>query len=210
MNKAKSYCSDPCGASSLPFWKTEMVYVPNNLIIVTEKEYQNGAARYKNGIDEPYFKLIHRMKQLETPILPDGFALTEIGVKEFARHIGVCYEEGGISETDLQEYKNHPVYDPFLWVAVKDELTGKTVATGIAELDARIGEGVLEWIQVSPTYRGKGLGAYLVNELLSRLKGKADFVTVSGKVKNRTNPLKLYENCGFSEKVIWHVVCVKP
>lgn len=107
-------------------------------------------------------------------------------------------------------YKNHPVYDPFLWVAVKDELTGKTVATGIAELDARIGEGVLEWIQVSPTYRGKGLGAYLVNELLSRLKGKADFVTVSGKIKNRTNPLKLYENCGFSEKVIWHVACVKP
>ena len=33
------------------------------------------------------------------------------------------------------------------------EALQKTVATGIAELDTRIGEGILEWIQVSPKYR---------------------------------------------------------
>lgn len=93
-----------------------------------------------------------------------------------------------------------------LWIAVKDNLTEKTVATGIAELDTRIGEGILEWIQVSPKYRRMGLGAFVVNELLNRMKGKADFVTVSGEVKNRTNPLALYERCGFSEKVIWHIL----
>ncbi len=38
------------------------------------------------------------------------------------------------------------------------------------------------------------------------MNGKADFVTVSGKVNNKTNPLALYERCGFSEKVIWHVL----
>ena len=93
-----------------------------------------------------------------------------------------------------------------LWLAVKDNLTEITVATGIAELDIRIGEGILEWIQVSPEYRHMELGTFVVNELLRRMKGNADFVTVSGKVNNKTNPLALYERCGFSEKVIWHVL----
>ncbi len=56
--------------------------------------------------------------------------------------------------------------------------TEKTAATGIAEFDVRIGEGILEWIQVSPEYRNRGLGAFVVNELLYRMQGKAGFVTV--------------------------------
>ena len=132
--------------------------------------------------------------------------LAEIGIADFARHIRECYAEGGISEADLQRYTSHPVYDPSLWLAIKDKRTEKTAATGIAEFDARIGEGILEWIQVSPKYRRMGLGAFVVNELLYRMKGKADFVTVSGRVNNKENPLTLYERCGFSEKVIWHVL----
>ena len=43
----------------------------------------------------------------------------------------------------------------------------------------------------------------IVNELLYRLKGQADFVTVSGDVNNEDNPLGLYEKCGFVDKRIW-------
>jgi hypothetical protein len=54
-----------------------------------------------------------------------------------------------------------------------------------------------------------GLGQCIVNELLSRLKDKADFVTVSGRVNNETQPERLYEQCGFSNKKNWHVLTRK-
>ena len=209
MMNRNIYLADPCNASSLPFWKTEIVTVPDFLKIVRDNEYRQNRNKYAAYSDEPYFKLIHRMQDLQKPIIPDRFSTVEIGVADFARHIGECYADGGISDADLKKYINHLVYDSTLWLAVKDNLTEKTVATGIAELDTRIGEGILEWIQVSPEYRRMGLGAFVVNELLFRMKGKADFVTVSGKVNNKTNPLALYERCGFSEKEIWHVFTKK-
>lgn len=203
------YLAEPCNVSSLPFWKTETVTIPDFLKIVRDNEYWQNRNKYAEYSDELYFKLIHRMQDLQKPILPDRFSTVEIGVADFARHIGECYADGGISEADLTKYKNHLVYNPALWLAVKDSLTGNIVATGIAELDTRIGEGILEWIQVSPKYRKQGFGTFVVNELLHRMKGKADFGTVSGKVNNKTNPLALYEHCGFSEMVIWHVLTKK-
>jgi GNAT superfamily N-acetyltransferase len=60
----------------------------------------------------------------------------------------------------------------------------------------------LEWIQVSPEHRGKGLGKFVVNELLWRMKDTAEFVTVSGKVDTPTNPRERYLECGFSDEKI--------
>ncbi|MBQ7669895.1 MAG: GNAT family N-acetyltransferase [Clostridia bacterium] len=209
MSYIDIYLADPVISSSLPFWKTETVTIPDFLKIVRDNEYRQNRNKYAAYSDEPYFKLIHRMQDLQKPILSNRFSIENISIADFSRHIGECYVDGGISEADLTEYINHPVYDSALWLAVKDSLTEKTVATGIAELDTRIGEGILEWIQVSPKYRRMGLGEFVVNELLYRMKGKADFVTVSGKVNNKTNPLALYEHCGFSEIVIWHVLTKK-
>ena len=59
-------------------------------------------------------------------------------------------------------YTARPVYDSALWLAIKDNQADEVVATGIAELDKEIGEGVLEWIQVSEQHRGYGLGKYVV------------------------------------------------
>ena len=104
------------------------------------------------------------------------------------------------------KYQNHAVYDQNLWIAVTERGQDKIVASGIAEIDADIKEGILEWIQVSPEHRGKGLGKFVVNELLWRMKDKAEFVTVSGKLDNPTNPRELYVSCGFSDEAIWHVM----
>ncbi|HHV46283.1 MAG TPA: GNAT family N-acetyltransferase [Tissierellia bacterium] len=82
----------------------------------------------------------------------------------------------------------------------------KPVALGIAELDKNVREGSLEWIQVIPEYRRRGLGQAVVNRLLLNFVGKADFVTVSGQVNNDTNPEKLYRKCGFQGNDIWHVI----
>ena len=93
-----------------------------------------------------------------------------------------------------------------LWLAVKEDCKGRIVATGIAELDREIDEGVLEWIQVSKEYRRCGLGSYLVLELLWRTKKTARFVTVSGRCENTDNPETLYRKCGFCGNDVWHIL----
>ena len=67
-------------------------------------------------------------------------------------------------------------------------------------------EGILEWIQVIPAYRKREVGTAIVNQLLYRLSLKANFATVSGKAKNKTQPERLYRKCGFVGNDIWHIL----
>ena len=89
---------------------------------------------------------------------------------------------------------------------MRNDRTGELAATGIAELDREIGEGILEWIQVSEDCRGRGLGRYLVSELLWRMRGRALFATVSGQCNNPSQPERLYRGCGFTGDDVWHVL----
>ena len=201
-----AYLQDPCGASSLPLWKTERVSVPENMAIIREDGFT--PEDYRDYEDSPYFKLLYKMDAREKPILREGFRLAACDMVAFARHIRACYGAGP-SEEELSAYKIHPVYCADLWVAVAEENSGQIVASGIGELDTRIGEGILEWIQVSPKYRRLGLGSFVVKELLWRLRDTAAFVTVSGRMENETNPFALYRSCGFSNSVVWHVLTKK-
>ena len=200
---AQEYLKDPCGASSLPFWKTEQLEIPAHISVIRDDRFD--AALY-GGTDEPYFKLVHTLERLERPPLAGLFEAVRCDAVDYARHIDECYAAEGISCDGLAACQKRPVYDPDLWIAVRDPADGRIVASGIADLDRRIGEGILEWIQVSPDYRRRGLGRYTVCELLRRMRGKARFVTVSGRMNNPCNPLKLYLSCGFVNPVIWHVV----
>ena len=87
-----------------------------------------------------------------------------------------------------------------------DERKGIPVGLGIAEVDRMIPEASLDWIQVLPEYRGKGLGECIVLELLDRLRGRVEFTTVSGEVENQSNPEGLYRRCGFGGDGIWWVL----
>lgn len=200
---AEEYLKDPCGASSLPFWKTEQTEIPQGMKIVPEDQFDAAACK---GTAEPYFRLICRPAECVQPEMPEGFETVVCSVDEYAQHINSCYELEGVTPQEVNEWRLRPVYDPELWIAVKDRKNGKIAATGIAEIDRRIGEGILEWIQVSPEYRRRGLGQYVVKELLCRMKEKAGFVTVSGKMKNENNPYGMYTACGFGEGKVWVVV----
>ncbi len=154
-----------------------------------------------------YFRLIHRYTS-EPAVKPvPGFRLEKVDpsnqLASVAELIGRCYETIHPSEETVHGWSNHRVYDPELWVWAWDEHTGQPAGLGIAEADRRIGEGSLEWIQVLPEYRGRGMGRLLVQELLSRLGSRAGFVTVSGEVDNKTNPESLYRACGFTGIDIW-------
>lgn len=203
---AEQYLADPCGTSSLPYWKTEQFAMPEGICVCRDDAFSTQSIE---GVDEPYFKLMHDLRQVQPAALPAGFRLVSAGVADFARHINSCYGAEGLSEAELLAYRRRQTYNPALWLAVADAGNGALAATGIGELDARIGEGILEWIQVSPAYRRRGLGRFLVCELLRRMQGRAQFATVSGRVNNPDMPFALYTACGFKNPVIWHVVRTK-
>lgn len=201
----ETYLQNPCGASSLPLWKTNCIQVPDDLLIMREDDPRIpfiDQACY----DTLYYKLIHHMEHIEQPTLPDGYRFVCHDATALSDHISSCFEREGASVAELESYRDHPGYSPDLWLAIVDEQTDRIIASGIAEIDRDIREGVLEWVQVSPAYRRRGWGRIIVNELLYRMRGRADFVTVSGKVNDPSDPRALYERCGFEGAVIWHVL----
>ena len=98
------------------------------------------------------------------------------------------------------------VYNPNLWVFIYDEVTNENVALGISHYDNIVGELELDWIQVLPGYRGKGLGKYIVFKTLLSKPKAAKFCTVSGNIDNPNSPEKLYRNMNFKGTDIWHIL----
>lgn len=204
MISINEYLANPCKTASIPYWKLKSIVLPDSMKILHQDEFNN--AKYQQYTDELYFRLSHNLQGLSAPVLPKGYTLYKATLGDFAEHINSCYCGVGITEAELQRYTTRPVYDATLWLAVKEDQTGNIVATGIAELDREIGEGVLEWIQVSEKHRRYGLGNYIVSELLWRMKEKAKFATVSGQCYNATNPEVLYRKCGFTGSDVWHIL----
>jgi GNAT superfamily N-acetyltransferase len=108
-----------------------------------------------------------------------------------------------MDESIVRGWLNRPVYEPNLWVWIIDETTDQPAALGVAELDHQVPEASLEWIQVLPAYRGRGLGKAVVAELLRRASDEAEFTTVAGKINNPTRPDRLYQRCGFTGRDLW-------
>ncbi len=204
MLRITEYLEDPCRVSSIPYWKALQTQIPENMRIVHEAAFSNELL--EAYVDEPYFRLKRDLTDFAPAQLPAGFSLCQADCKEYAQHINHCYFGFDISEGELKSYLQRRVYCRELWLAVRENATGEIVATGIAELDREIGEGILEWIQVSPQYRGRGLGQFLVQELLCRMSPNADFATVSGQCNNPTFPERLYRRCGFAGSDVWHVL----
>ena len=139
--RAEEYLKDPCRVSSLPFWKTEQLILPRGVTVIRDDLY---IAERNGGTEEPYFKLVHRLETLCPPKLPDSFRIVPCEPEGFARHIRECYAEEGVNADELRACARRPVYDPELWIAVEDETNGRIAASGIADLDTSIGEGILE------------------------------------------------------------------
>lgn len=204
MLSLNDYLQDPCRASSLPWWKTLSTAIPDGVLILHDAEFEPSLpGRFE---DEPYFRLLHTLEHLEKPALPDGYALRPATLQELAAHIDFCYGGIGFTADTLRAYIGRKVYDPTLWLTVVDLRTGMIAASGIGEVDCEVREGALEWIQVSPDHQRRGLGRFIVLELLSRMRGKASFATVSGKCRNASRPDALYRSCGFQGNDIWHVL----
>lgn len=205
MLTIKSYLNNPCGMASIPYWKQKGRSIPDNMKIVHDRDYdENLFCDYK---DEPYFRLYHDLKSISKESLANVEIITSAyDIEQFVKLINKSYSDLSVTEKQLEGYQKTPVFCPELWVLLKETSTEKIIAGGIADYDKEIGELILEWIQVMPDYRGKGYGQLVVNYLLSKMQGIAEFATVSGKVNNSTNPEALYRRCGFTGNDIWHIL----
>ncbi len=154
-----------------------------------------------------YFRIIHRARAIPAVKLPSGFRIVNVNVDTeadaVAELIGKCYDNLHPSAESIRSWANHPVFDRSSWIWVIDEKKNTPVGLGIAEVDPTIPEASLEYIQVLPEYRRRGLGKCIVSELLSRLHGCVAFTTVSGEVKNHTNPEAFYRSSGFRGDDVW-------
>lgn len=200
------YLDNPCATLSIPYWKQKSITMPPNMKIVHEKDYKREA--FEEYKDEPYFRLLHDLKEIPEVELED-YTIKVVMLEDISFLVDVInqsYTDLSVTYEQLIEYTKTAVYDRDLWVLVKDNRDSRVVGCGMADLDNELKEGILEWIQVLPAYRGKKIGQLIVNELLKRMVGKAEFVTVSGKVNNVTNPEALYRRCGFEGDDVWHIL----
>lgn len=206
------YLHNPCGTCSTAFWKNVFVKKPDWFDdIVHEKDLTT--AQRENFRIVRYFRLMHDLAKINPPSLPEDYYFraveipTQLGT--VAHLINRCYDNMSITTEQAEKWIKYKVFDNNLWIFIYKMSSAYPVALGIADFDGVIKEGSLEWIQTLPGERGKGLGQALVCELLLRLAPKADFVTVSGEVDNKTNPEGLYRKCGFIGEDIWCVLTAK-
>ena len=206
METTKAYKENPCGILSIPHWKNKHIRIPQNMCIVHDTKYTE--ENYRDYHDEPYFRLYHNLADVKTFAVDDISIITAKfdDIPLLVNVINQSYNDLSVTTEQLVGYTKTEAFCPQLWIYAVDNATAHVVGCGIADFDNELHEGILEWIQVIPAYRGKGIGRLIVNELLVRLEGMADFATVSGKVNNLTSPETLYRKCGFVGNDIWHVL----
>ena len=198
----RKYLQNPCGNLSIPYWKYKAMTIPDSIRIIHCRDWNGQYSNYQR-----FFRIKHDLKDL-CPIDYDYDTLSiDYQAKELAEMINASYSHENIfvTEKDILRWKQHETFRESLCIYINAD-GGKMVASGIAEFDEICREGVIEWVQVLPEYRERGLGKKIVNVLLWRLKGTgADFVTVSGNLDNTSRPLELYRKCGFTGDDIWYI-----
>lgn len=206
MELLSAYRENPCGTLSIPYWKHQHITLPPDIHIVHDRCFDQAA--YPGYDDERYFRLYHNLQAIPPAKTGDIRIITADPehIPQLAAVINQSYSDLSVTCSQLLGYTRTEAYQPSLWVMAVNESDGRLVGCGIADLDRTLREGILEWIQVPPGWRRRGIGQGLVCELLLRMSRLADFATVSGKVNNETSPEKLYRKCGFTGNDIWHIL----
>ena len=198
----KEYLQNPCGTLSIPYWKFKTQTISDSVIILHNRDW-NG----QYGVYQRYFRVKHNLNDLAPIDFDYDTIAIDYQAKELCEMVNASYrhENIAISEKDILQWKNHETFREDLCVYINAN-SGTMAASGIAEYDETCREGIIEWVQVLPEYRKRGLGKKIVTVLLNRLKCiGADFVTVSGNLDNTSNPLSLYRACGFSGNDVWYI-----
>lgn len=210
-----AYLKNPCNYSALPYWKESTFTKPDNIKVYHENEWNNLSKNTKEEFIkvDKFFRIKHNLDQINKEDLPKNCRYRTFdpnSQEDFDKAleiIKISYPNTDLTRDKLREYIKNDVYKRELWIFIDKISNGAyiPIAFGIADFDSLVKEGILEWIQVLPEYRGKGFGTFLVAELLRRMKGKARFATVSGDCNNINSPINLYKKSGFVGDSIWYI-----
>ncbi len=206
----QEYLKNPCGLLSIPYWKAQKITIPEYMKILHDNEFFVDILQ--EYTDTEYFRLKHNLTYINKTVLEPEFNITSIKETQFTQLVELInnsYAHLGI-KVDLDQiidWTNTEVYAPDLWTAIftNDIMVGAI----IIDYDKVTKEAIIEWMQVLPEFRRSGLASLLINNSLKCLRGKADFVTVSGMINNKTNPETLYRKCGFTGDDLWHILIKK-
>lgn len=144
MPTLPEYLADPCGTVSIPYWKAKAIAVPPTMKIVHQRDFRPDC--FPEYRDEPYFRLFHDLKHIQTRTAPE-IEIVPAGFPEytdaFVQLIRASYTDLSVTAAQIDSYRCTPVYDPDLWILLRERQTGVIVAGGIADLDRAIGELIL-------------------------------------------------------------------
>lgn len=205
----EEYKRDPCGSLSIPYWKNKGMILPDSMKILHDRDFDEKLLA--DYADSRYFRLKHDLRDIPRYSIGE-YRLETIPPESFgalADMINASYTHSqiSVSEDDIKGWTAHKTYRPELWIGAYDG--DVLIGSAISEYDSEVGEGVIEWLQVIPEYRGKGIASDLICRSLEIMSGFAEFATVSGECENVTNPEKSYRRCGFYGNDIWHILTKK-
>lgn len=206
MISIEEYKKNPCRLSSIPYWKAKSLPIPTGMKIIHDDEFDEKLLG--NYRDSRFFRRIHNLSNIPERSVPEIQleVIQSDRINELVDLINGSYAHSGIrvSEDDMRSLTTTQVYCPELWIGAM--LSGKLIGSILCDFDTEVGEAIIEWLQVSPAYRGRGIASALVCKALKVMRSFADFATVSGECDNITNPEKVYRNCGFEGNDVWHIL----
>ena len=203
----KEYISNPCRYSALPLYKD--IRVDKKNVTTLHNDDYNESVFNQYSSHERFFRISHNLNEIDE-VMVSGFTFRTCDISKdidvVRQIINQSYDDIKIYNEQILLMVKDRVYYPDLWVFIIDEKTNQEVALGICNYDKYVGEVELDWIQVLPQYRGKGLAKMLVLNLLKKSPSSAIFATVSGDLDNPSSPENLYRKCGFYGEDIWHIL----
>lgn len=200
MMTAEEYRLNPCGKLSIPLWKWNSMTLPENMRILHARDYLPDP-EYREA---RFFRLYHDLQGIPEACIP-GLEITTVRERDYdavLEIIRASYPGIRVDREWLDELTRTPAYAPELWLLAA--VDGVPAGCILADFDPQTREGILEWVQVLPAFRHRGVGKALVWEALRRTRG--DFATVSGDKDNDTFPEALYRSCGFTGDDVWHIL----
>ncbi len=206
MISIEAYKKNPCRVSSIPYWKAKSLTVPSDIKIIHSIEFDKKLL--DNYFDRRFFRLIHNLSNIPELNIPEIKleVIQSNRTNELVDMINSSYAHSGIrvSEDYVRSLTATQVYCPELWIGAF--LDRKIIGSIICDFDIEVGEAIIEWLQVLPEYRGRGIASALTCKALKKMSIFADFATVSGECDNMTKPERVYRYCGFEGNDVWHIL----
>ncbi len=105
----------------------------------------------------------------------------------------------------LRQMTRAAYYYPEGWFFLRDRRSGRDIGLAVNGYCRDVGEGFVEWVQVLPAFRQRGLGVLLVQESVHRLRASR-CITVAGSLDAPFAVGDLYEKCGFAQTRQWTIL----